>query len=79
MKLYKEIEEKQKENAGAIILVKVGIFYQAIGKDAVALAEPLGLQVTCAKKEMCKIGIPVKGIKKYLEKIARFGILYNSL
>ena len=37
MKLSDEIEKLQEKNEGKIILIKSGIFFIAIGKDAVVL------------------------------------------
>ncbi len=37
MKLSEEIEKLQEKNEGKIILIKNGIFFIAIGKDAVVL------------------------------------------
>ena len=49
MKFVQEIEILQKENEGTIILAKNGIFFVAIGKDAIILNEELGLKLTCRK------------------------------
>ena len=37
MKFYDVVEELQKDNKGYIVLVRCGIFFTAIGKDAVIL------------------------------------------
>lgn len=58
MKFVQEIEKLQKENEGSIILAKNGIFFVAIGKDAIILNEELGLKLTCMRKELCKTGYP---------------------
>ena len=49
MKLSDEIEKLQEKNEGKIILIKSGIFFIAIGKDAVVLHDVLGLKTTCMK------------------------------
>ena len=49
MKFVQEIEKLQKENEGSLIFAKNGIFFVAIGKDAIILNEELGLKVTCRK------------------------------
>ena len=41
MKFVQEIEKLQKENEGSIILAKNGIFFVAIGKDAITLQDEL--------------------------------------
>ena len=53
-------------NKGYIILVQNGIFFVGTGKDAVLLHDILGLQVICLKENVCKVGIPVKSIEKYI-------------
>ena len=56
MKFVEEVEKLQEENPGYLVLVKSGIFFVAIGKDAITLNETLGLKLTCMKKELCKVG-----------------------
>lgn len=51
MKFIEKVKKLQKENEGTIILVKSGIFFVGIGKDAVLLQELLDLKVTCMKPE----------------------------
>lgn len=44
-------------------------FHLVIQIDAVLLHNKLGLKCTCFKKCICKVGIPVNAIEKYIEKI----------
>ena len=79
MKFVQEVEKIQKENEGSIILAKNGIFFVAIGKDAIILHEELGLKLTCMRKELCKVGFLVKNVEKYITKLEELGysfILY---
>ena len=79
MKMVEEMEKLQQENAGSIILVKNGIFFVAIGKDALTLHDELGLKLTCMKPELCKVGFLVKNVEQYIEKLEKIGysfILY---
>lgn len=79
MKFVQEIEKLQKENEGTIIIAKNGIFFVAIGKDAIILNKELGLKLTCMKRELCKVGFLVKNVEKYIEKLEKLGysfILY---
>ncbi len=79
MKFVQEIEKLQKENEGSIIIAKNGIFFVAIGKDAITLHEQLNLKLTCMKKELCKVGFLVKNVEKYIQKLEEIGysfILY---
>ena len=66
MKLTDEIEKLQEKNEGKSILMKSGIFFIAIGKDAVVLHEVLGLKTTCIKERICKVGFPVRNVEKYI-------------
>ncbi len=79
MKFVQEVEKLQKENEGSIILAKNGIFFVAIGKDAITLHEELGLKLTCMRKELCKVGFLVKNVERYIAKLEKLGysfILY---
>lgn len=73
MKFVEEIEKLQEENKGTIILAKNGIFFVAIGKDAITLHNTLGLKLTCMKKELCKVGFQVKNVEKYIKKLENAG------
>lgn len=70
MKFYEIIKKLQEENKGYITLVKCGVFFVAIGKDAVILSERFGLNVICFKDGMCKCGIPESKIGKFMQKMA---------
>ena len=47
MKYIDVLQKLQKENPEHIILMKNGIFFVAIGKDAIELNKQIGLQLTC--------------------------------
>lgn len=51
MNFLKIVEEIQKEegNKGKLVMVKCGVFFVGIGKDAIALNKILGLKLTCIK------------------------------
>ena len=72
-KYYEIVKKLQEENKGKIVLVRNGIFYCAIGKDAVLLHKVLDLKCTCYKMNICKIGFPVNSLEKYVEKLIGFG------
>ena len=78
MKFSKRIEElkNKEENKGKIVLVRCGIFIIAIGNDAILLNELYGLKVTCFKENVCKVGIPVSFLLKYLDLIEQKGYSY---
>lgn len=69
MKFINLLEElqSQEENKDKIILAKCGAFFVAIGKNAVFLNQYIGLKLTCAKPNLCKVGIPVNSIMKYMD------------
>ena len=79
MKFLEMVEDLQKEekNQNKIILVKCGVFFVAIGKDAILLHEILGLNVTCIKPSICKVGIPISNCIKYTDKLENLGYGYN--
>ena len=69
---FKKIVEKlqnSEENKGFLILIRCGVFFVGIGKDAVILTEKLGVTNICFSEEICKSGIPVNKIDKILEEI----------
>lgn len=73
MKFSKKIEEikNKEENKGKIVLVRCGIFFIATGNDAILLNKLYGLKVTCFKENVCKVGVPVSFLLKYLDLIER--------
>lgn len=75
--MVKILREQNKEK---IVLINAGAFYIAIEEDAVLLNSKLKLKCTCFKQNTCKVGVPIKCIDKYLEKIEELGysyIVYN--
>ena len=60
----KVVKEKVGDN---ILFVENGNFYIAIGKDACFLNKLFKLKCTCFVKYICKVGVPVKSIEKYLK------------
>ena len=71
MSFKKIVESLQKaeENEGFLVLIRCGVFFVGIGKDAVILSERLGLTNVCFAEGICKCGIPVNKIDKMLAKI----------
>ena len=63
------LEILQEKNNGKIVLVKLGTFYIATGRDAILLNVKLNLKCTCYKNNICKVGVPVNSIDKYIEKL----------
>ena len=75
MKFLEMVEDLQKRE-NKIILVKCGIFFVAIGRDAVFLNKILNLNVICIKPGICKVGIPISNIFKYTDKLEKNGYGY---
>lgn len=71
MSFRKIVEKLQnaEENEGFLILVRCGVFFTGIGKDAVILAEKLGITNVCFSEGICKSSIPVCRIEKILPRI----------
>ena len=74
-KKVKELKNKE-ENKGKLVLVRCGIFVIATGEDAILLNKLYGLKVTCFEEDVCKVGMPVSFILKYLELIEEEGYGY---
>ena len=68
LKIVEEIQNK-KENMDYLILIHCGVFFYAIGKDAVLLTEHFGLNNICITKNICKCVIPVVKIDKFVQKL----------
>ena len=77
MKMVEQMEKLQQQNLGTIILVKNGIFFVAIGKDAIMLHKMLELKLTCMKQELCKVGFLVKNVEEYIKKLEEIGYSFK--
>lgn len=69
MKFYELVKELQKINKNKIVLVKNGIFFNCIGRDAIVLGKVFDLKRTCFGKGVCKVGIPVNYVRENILKI----------
>lgn len=67
-KIVESLQQEEK-NQGFLILIRCGVFFVGIGKDAVILAEKLGITNICFTEGVCKCGIPVNRMDKMLRKI----------
>lgn len=70
--MLKLLKEKDK---GKIILVNIGNFYIASGKDVVLLNNIIGLKLTCLETNICKVGFPLNALEKYTKKTKALEIL----
>lgn len=63
--------QKAKENEGYIILIKNGIFFIGVGKDAIILNRLLKLKLICMKEKLCKVGFQTRSIEKYIRELQK--------
>lgn len=80
MSFCEMMESLQKKDKGKIILINLGVFYVARGKDAVVLHNELNLKVNCMETEICKVGFLLNSLEKYTKLIEEKGysyIVYN--
>ena len=71
MKYLEIVKRLQKLNCNldVLVLVRSGVFFYGVGKDAIILTEQLGLNYCCIQKEMCKCAIPVVRIREIMKKL----------
>ena len=69
MSFSDKIFELQRKNPNDVILIKNGIFFVAVEKDALFLNEKLKLKCTCFKNKICKVGFLVKSAEKYYKNL----------
>ena len=70
------LEILQEKNQEKIVLVRLGAFYIATGRDAILLHTKLNLKCTCFKNNICKVGVPINSIEKYIEKLNKMKYSY---
>ena len=76
MKFNEKVRLLKKKVGDKILFVQNGNFYIAIGRDAVFLHELLNLKCTCFIKYLCKAGVPIKSLRKYLQPLREREISY---
>lgn len=76
MKLKEGIEKLQEKYPEYIILVKNGLFYNAVGKDAILLSKEFELVKICFAKEICKIGINENKITEFTTELIKKNYKY---
>ena len=79
MEFLNMIERLQLICEPKILLISCGSFYIAVARDAIALNKELGLKVSCARRGLCKVGIPKNSIAKYIKLINEKGYGYTIL
>ena len=76
MKFNEGVMKMQEQNPGYILLVRNGIFYIALGKDAVVLNKEFGKKQICGGKNICKCGINIKNLEDFIERIEKRNYKY---
>ena len=76
MKFNEKVRLLKKKEGDKILFVQNGNFYIAIGRDAVLLHKLFNLKCTCFIKYLCKVGVPVKSLSKYLQPLREREISY---
>ena len=71
LKFNEVVEKLQNKNEGYLVLVRCGIFFVGVGKDAVILQNITNLKPVCLKEEICKCGVPVKTFDRFIHKLKR--------
>ncbi len=71
MKFYEIVKELQEKDSETIVMIKNGIFFIAIGKDAIILQKIFHLKPICFKEKVCKCVIPIKSIEKYIKAVEK--------
>lgn len=69
MKFNEKVRLLKEKVGNKILFVQNGNFYIAIGKDVVLLNQIFGLKCTCFIKYICKVGVPIKSLSKYLNSL----------
>lgn len=75
--LEKQFEEMKKKHPDAVLLFRVGDFYECLGEDAVAASDILGITLTrraSGKSKSIEVaGFPHHALDTYLPKLVRAG------
>lgn len=66
-KLYDIYLNEKKKDLSKIILLKSGIFYLALDKDATFLSNAFGFKLTNLNNKIKKCGFPCSSLDKYLK------------
>jgi hypothetical protein len=54
------------KNIGKVCIIKSGIFYYALEKDALVMAKYCNLEKICFSVNICKVGFPINSLDKYM-------------
>jgi DNA mismatch repair ATPase MutS len=74
---YLELMKKLcKENKGYIVIIRSGVFFTAIGANAIKLSELFGLKLLCISEEICKCSFPSTALERYIIKFQKSNYSY---
>ena len=73
MKFLKVVEKLQEKNEGYIVIIKNGVFFVGIGKDAILMNKILDLKLVCMKEGLCKVGFIGRSLEKYINLLSLSG------
>ena len=76
MSFSKMLEILKMKEKNKIVLVKCGAFYIGTAEDAVLLHHKLNLKCTCFQNNVCKVGIPVMALEKYIAELNKLKYSY---
>lgn len=72
--LYQQLKENNKE---ITYLFKSGLFYIALGDDAINLSKQFNLKLTKFNDVVLKCGFPVSSVDKYINLFSSYGIKFK--
>lgn len=67
------------DNINKICIFEMGAFYVIVNRQAVYVAELLGLKKVCFAAMVCKVGFPKNSLNKYMKKLRDLGINFVVL
>lgn len=71
--LYRQYREMKKKHPDAVLLFRVGDFYELFGEDAVYASKTLGLTLTTGANGVALAGFPHHAFDTYLPRLVRSG------
>lgn len=74
---YLEVMKKLcEENKGYIVIMRSGVFFTAIGANAIKLSEIFGFKLLCISEGICKCSFPSTVLEKYIVKFQKSNYSY---
>ena len=74
---YLELMKKLcKENKGYIVIMRSGVFFTAIGANAIKLSEIFGFKLLCISEGICKCSFPKTALEEYTIKMKKSNYSY---